>query len=95
MLQLRDMIPLPSPGELPRPTADDAIAAVNTNWRTFSFAYDQSKLSPDANIAFRHDVALLRAILLDFPQLQVTVEGYCKEHGSAEYNLGLGDRRTN
>src|SRR5438874_839377 len=27
--------------------------------------------------------------------LKFTIEGHCDEQGSAEYNLGLGDRRAN
>jgi peptidoglycan-associated lipoprotein len=31
----------------------------------------------------------------DFPSAVITIEGHCDERGSAEYNLGLGDRRAN
>ncbi len=30
----------------------------------------------------------------DFPSAVINVEGHCDERGSAEYNLGLGDRRS-
>jgi len=36
----------------------------------------------------------LKAILSDFPGATIMVEGHCDERGSAEYNLGLGDRRA-
>ena len=36
----------------------------------------------------------LKTILRDFPNDAITVEGHCDERGSAEYNLGLGDRRS-
>ncbi len=29
-----------------------------------------------------------------FPSLTIVVEGHCDDRGSAEYNLGLGDRRA-
>ena len=29
-----------------------------------------------------------------FPERAIVVEGHCDERGSAEYNLGLGDRRA-
>jgi len=29
------------------------------------------------------------------PNLRFTIEGYCEERGSGEYNLALGDRRAN
>jgi peptidoglycan-associated lipoprotein len=28
------------------------------------------------------------------PSFMVTIEGHCDERGSAEYNIGLGDRRS-
>jgi hypothetical protein len=36
----------------------------------------------------------LKAIFKDFPGVNVVLEGHCDERGSAEYNLGLGDRRS-
>jgi OmpA family len=35
-----------------------------------------------------------RSILADFPGAVIVLEGHCDERGSAEYNLGLGDRRS-
>ena len=32
--------------------------------------------------------------MTDFPNTTVIIEGHCDERGSAEYNLGLGDRRA-
>ena len=40
------------------------------------------------------DADALKAIFRDFPDAVVQVEGHCDERGSAEYNLGLGDRRA-
>jgi peptidoglycan-associated lipoprotein len=68
---------------------------VNGELEDVFFAYDHFDLSPDAVTALHHDADLLRAILREFPALQVSVEGHCDERGSAEYNLGLGDRRAN
>ena len=50
-------------------------------------AQDQSILQADANF--------LKQIFSQDPSFVVTVEGHCDERGSAEYNLGLGDRRAN
>lgn len=71
-----------------------AITAVNSQLEDIHFSYDQSDLSPEATAALHRDADLLREILREFPQLQVTVEGHCDERGSAEYNIGLGDRRA-
>jgi len=40
------------------------------------------------------DAGALKAILTDFPNVIIMVEGHCDERGSAEYNLGLGERRA-
>jgi peptidoglycan-associated lipoprotein len=70
------------------------VSEVNGQLEDVYFAYDQFQLSSEADAALRRDADLLREILREFPQLQVTVEGHCDERGSAEYNLGLGDRRA-
>jgi peptidoglycan-associated lipoprotein len=36
----------------------------------------------------------IKAILNEFPSAVISLEGHCDERGSAEYNLGLGDRRA-
>ena len=72
----------------------EAISAVNGQMEDIYFPYDQSDPSGQATAALGRDADLLREILREFPQLQVTVEGHCDERGSAEYNIGLGDRRA-
>ena len=42
--------------------------------------------------AARHDA--VKAIMSDFPNTTVVIEGHCDERGSAEYNLELGDMRS-
>jgi len=78
----------------PRRSVSEAVSEVNGQLEDVYFAYDQFQLSSEADAALRRDADLLREILREFPQLQVTVEGHCDERGSAEYNLGLGDRRA-
>jgi peptidoglycan-associated lipoprotein len=58
------------------------------------FDYDKSEVNGDARDALTKDAAALKSILADFPNVVVTVEGHCDERGSAEYNIGLGDRRA-
>jgi peptidoglycan-associated lipoprotein len=58
------------------------------------FDYDRSSLRDDARTALSNDAGALRTILSDFPNATVVIEGHCDERGSAEYNLGLGDRRA-
>ncbi len=58
------------------------------------FDYDKSDIRSDAGAALAKDAEALRSILNDFPTAVVVMEGHCDERGSAEYNLGLGDRRV-
>src|SRR5207237_2066475 len=58
------------------------------------FDYDKTDLRSDARDALTRDVAALKSIMADFPSALIVVEGHCDERGSAEYNLGLGDRRA-
>jgi peptidoglycan-associated lipoprotein len=58
------------------------------------FDYNENKLRPDAETALRSDAATLSQILHDYPDYKLTVEGYCDERGSSQYNLALGDARA-
>jgi peptidoglycan-associated lipoprotein len=58
------------------------------------FDYDKSDIRSDAQAVLTQDAAALKSILADFPGASITLEGHCDERGSAEYNLGLGDRRA-
>jgi peptidoglycan-associated lipoprotein len=58
------------------------------------FDYDKSDIREDARGALTRNADAIKAILADFPSDSLTVEGHCDERGSAEYNLGLGDRRA-
>jgi len=48
----------------------------------------------DAQSVLNANAAALRSILSEFSDAVITIEGHCDERGSAEYNLGLGDRRA-
>jgi peptidoglycan-associated lipoprotein len=58
------------------------------------FDYDKSSLRSDAQTTLTGDATALKSILSDFPSVTIVIEGHCDERGSAEYNLGLGDRRA-
>ena len=58
--------------------------------RTFYFAYDQSNLS-------QNDLAILELharVLAENPSRQILIQGHCDERGTREYNLALGERRS-
>lgn len=58
------------------------------------YDYDSNNVREDARVALTADAEALKRIFADFPTAKVNVEGHCDERGSAEYNLGLGDRRA-
>jgi peptidoglycan-associated lipoprotein len=58
------------------------------------FDYDKNDIRGDAQTALTADASALKQIFADFPSASIIVEGHCDERGSAEYNLGLGDRRA-
>lgn len=58
------------------------------------FDYDKFDIRGDARTALAHDAELLKRIFAADQNFTVVIEGHCDERGSAEYNLGLGDRRA-
>lgn len=58
------------------------------------FDYDKFSIRPDASSALTQDADALKTIFRDFPSASLILGGYCDPRGSAEYNLGLGDRRA-
>ncbi len=54
------------------------------------FDYDSYDMRPDARIILKST----SDYLLKNASLRVLIEGHCDERGTAEYNLGLGDRRA-
>jgi peptidoglycan-associated lipoprotein len=67
---------------------------VQSDLRDALFDYDSNNIRDDARAALTADADALKRIFADFPNASVNVEGHCDERGSAEYNLGLGDRRA-
>jgi peptidoglycan-associated lipoprotein len=58
------------------------------------FDYDKHNIRPDAQTALVADAKTLGEILKQYPDYKLTVQGYCDERGSEEYNLALGDKRA-
>ncbi len=55
------------------------------------FDYDKSDLRDDARTALTADADWLKKNRT----IQFLIEGHCDERGTSEYNLALGDRRSN
>ena len=54
------------------------------------FAFDKSNLDDAAQEVLMRKADFLR----ENPDLYITIEGHCDERGTNEYNLALGDRRS-
>jgi len=67
---------------------------VESDLQDVLFDYDSNDVRDDARNVLTSDADALKKIFADFPGATINVEGHCDERGSAEYNLGLGDRRA-
>ncbi len=83
--------PPPPPPAAPKVTFEQRMAS---DVQDAYFDYDKSDIRGDAQSVLTQDATALKSILADFPSATIVVEGHCDERGSAEYNLGLGDRRA-
>jgi peptidoglycan-associated lipoprotein len=87
----------PPPPPPPPPPTERSVSfesRVSSDLQDAYFDYDRNDIRSDAQAALTRDAAALKSILADFPNASIVLEGHCDERGSAEYNLGLGDRRA-
>jgi peptidoglycan-associated lipoprotein len=78
------------PNAATRARIDELLARISDAY----FDYDKHSLRPDAITALQSDSTELRDILKDYPTYKLTIQGYCDERGSEEYNMALGDQRA-
>lgn len=76
-----------APAPAPAPGMDELFQA---NVKDAFFDFNKSDIRADARQALSKTAEFLRS----YPQLRVSLEGHCDERGSTEYNLGLGQRRS-
>lgn len=86
--------PPPPAVEPPKAPTKTLQERLSTDVQDVYFDYDKSEIREDARTTLQRNIEGLRAILRDFPNAVISVEGHCDDRGSAEYNLGLGDRRA-
>jgi peptidoglycan-associated lipoprotein len=86
----------PAPPPPPAPTATKVGIAerLARDVQDALYDYDKSDIRDDARAVLTSNADAIKRILSDFPSASIAVEGHCDERGSAEYNLGLGDRRA-
>jgi peptidoglycan-associated lipoprotein len=81
----------PAPVPAPPQSAAEMLAG---QVRDLYFDYDKDDIRDDQQASLQADATALKQIFAAHPNFSVVVEGNCDERGSAEYNLGLGDRRS-
>jgi peptidoglycan-associated lipoprotein len=83
--------PPPPPREAPKQTLTQRLAS---EVQDAYFDYDKSDIREDARATLTRNADAIKSILSDFPSESIVIEGHADERGSAEYNLGLADRRA-
>ncbi len=87
--------PPPTPRiETPREVTRSLTEMVSGLLSDIYFDYDKSDVRDDGRSLLNKNAEALKQIFASHPNGIVTIEGHCDERGSAEYNLGLGDRRS-
>ncbi len=86
--------PPPPPPPPPKPPRKTLSEMLSTEVQDAYFDYDKSDIRGDARDVLTKDAAALKTLISDYPSGTIVIEGHCDERGSAEYNLGLGDRRA-
>jgi peptidoglycan-associated lipoprotein len=85
----------PPPPQPPPPQNTETIADILAHRvQDIHFDYDKSDIRPQDQPILQSDADALKTIVQMDPNFVITIEGHCDERGSAEYNLGLGDRRA-
>ena len=89
-------VPPPPPPPPPPPKAAKRTLSemLSTQVQDAFFDYDKSDIREDARATLTRNATALKAIISDYSSGDIIIEGHCDERGSAEYNLGLGDRRA-
>jgi peptidoglycan-associated lipoprotein len=83
--------PAPAPPARVKRTASDWL---QSEVHDALFDYDSSTIREDARAVLSRNAEALKGLMAEYPDAVISVEGHADERGSAEYNLGLADRRA-
>ena len=85
-----------APAPAPAPAANTMTPAemLAKQVQDIHFDYDKSDIRPEDQPVLQADATALKTIFSMDSSFVVTIEGHADERGSAEYNVGLGDRRA-
>ncbi len=81
----------PPPVVVEEPEPPPKPVLQETQFQTVYFDLDKYELRADAKAALDANFALLQ----NFTDAIVKIEGHCDERGTIEYNLSLGEKRAN
>jgi peptidoglycan-associated lipoprotein len=81
-------------GNMPDQATRDRIQALLNRIQDAYFDYNTAIIRTDGVATLKADAQTLSEILRQYPDYKLTIQGYCDERGSAEYNLALGDSRA-
>jgi peptidoglycan-associated lipoprotein len=81
-------------GNMPDQATKDRIQALLNRIQDAYFDYNTAIIRSDGINTLKADAQTLSEILRQYPDYKLTIQGYCDERGSAEYNLALGDARA-
>lgn len=68
-----------------------ALRAARFEGESIYFDFDKSFIKPEYRSVLEEKAQFLK----DYPDIRVRIEGNCDERGTNEYNLALGERRSN
>lgn len=86
--------PTPPPAPPPAKPKRTISEILSQDVQDAYFDYDKSNIREDARATLSKDSDVLKQLFGENPSVTVVVEGHADERGSAEYNLGLADRRA-
>lgn len=87
-------VTVPPPPAPPPPPPAPSMSQMMSELQSAYFDFDKSDIREDARAALTKDADVLKNIFDKIPNASIVLTGHCDERGSAEYNLGLGERRA-